>query len=324
MPTVQARFWSWTLNNYDEAELVSLRTTLSKEEVRYACFGKETGKEEATPHLQGYIAFGAQKTKLQCKGFLSPRAHVEVSYSNEDFNVAYCSKQTSDDNPLETFGVRDRSAGKRTDLESFKDAVKGGCCDYTALMETHSKVCAQYPRFVEKYIRKFLPKLDVVYYPLFLWQSLLTGCLALPPNDREIVFVVDPKGNSGKTYFVSQYLKLHPTTAIALTPGKSVDVKYAFYSYLLAPRVVFFDAPRYRQTNNDSLQPKSLLPYDLLEEFKNGRIMNTKYNSEVITFPVPHVVVFTNREPDMDALSLDRYVIIHVERNTKPIIQKFS
>lgn len=306
MPAIKARFWCWTLNNYDETELVSLRTSLSKEEVRYACFAKEVG-EGGTPHLQGYTAFKIQKTESQCRSYLSPNVASFVCKGNEDQNVAYCSKQCTVDNPLEEFGVRDRSKGKRTDLESFKDAVKAGCVDLSILIEEHSGVIARYPRFVEQYVRKYLPVPDLVHHPLRPWQADLTNYLAGPPHAREIVFIVDPLGNGGKSWFVDQYLFHHPNS-IWFTPGKSVDLKYAFYSMLKSPRVVFFDAPRARQNIACGDQEKSLIPYDFLEELKNGRMMNSKYNSSPFSFTVPHVVVMTNNDIDGTMLSTDRII----------------
>ena len=54
-------------------------------------------------------------------------------------------------------------------------------------------------------------------------------------------------------------------------------------------------------------------PYELMEELKNGELLNTKYNSEVFRFPVPHVVSFSNETPNMTMLSADRYKIINTE-----------
>lgn len=76
---------------------------------------------------------------------------------------------------------------------------------------------------------------------------------------------------------------------------------FALASAGFAPRVVIVDAPRSKQ--GDFIQ------YDFLEELKNGRIFNTKYESRMLEFPTPHVVVMMNEDPDMTKLSEDRYRI---------------
>jgi len=52
------------------------------------------------------------------------------------------------------------------------------------------------------------------------------------------------------------------------------------------------------------------LQYAVLEKLKDQIIFSGKYASSTkyIEHPV-HVVVFSNEEPNMDALTLDRYVV---------------
>jgi hypothetical protein len=68
-------------------------------------------------------------------------------------------------------------------------------------------------------------------------------------------------------------------------------------------RVIFIDCPRTRL---------EFLQYDFFEEVKNGLVFAQKYDSNILTFAVPHVVVLLNEQPDMTKLSLDRYNIINV------------
>lgn len=77
---------------------------------------------------------------------------------------------------------------------------------------------------------------------------------------------------------------------------------YALNTLGYKPTIVIVDAPRSKQGE--------YLQYDFLEEVKNGRIFNTKYESCMIEFPSPHVVVMMNEHPDMTKLSEDRYNLI--------------
>lgn len=312
MPCPKARFYCWTLNNYSEDEVLSIRLLLLSPSVRYACFCREVAPSTGTRHLQGYIAFVSQKTRRQCVSQISPRVSVRACTGSEEENIVYCSKEVRDDNPLEEFGTRKRSSGKRTDLEDFKNAVKGGCHSLPILLEDFSEVCAKYPRFVESYIRLHLPLPVLPEYIPREWQEKLNAILATEPDRRTINFVIDESGDQGKSYFIEKYIADNPGKALVFSPGKSIDLKYAFYSCMCSPHVVFFDAPRSRQSCSENNQSKSLLPYDFLEELKNGRMMNMKYNSATFRFKVPHVVVMTNQQPDMDALSMDRYNLINI------------
>ena len=53
-----------------------------------------------------------------------------------------------------------------------------------------------------------------------------------------------------------------------------------------------------------------LFPYELMEELKNGELLNSKYQCTKFSFPIPHVVCFSNEAPNMTMLSADRYDIL--------------
>lgn len=286
-----SRRWCFTLNNYDEAELVSLRETLSKE-ARYAIFGKEKG-ESGTPHLQGYVSFSKTYRLKGVKKLVGERSHCEVAKGSEEDNFKYCSK----DGDFEEFGARS-SGGKRSDLESFKEAVKGGETNLKRLREEFSDVCAKYPRFVSEYIRDQIPDPEIPMHPLNDWQQELNQKLLHEPDDRQVIFVVDTQGNKGKSWFAKYYCKLHEN-AFLMRPGKHADM-----TYMLPPtlRVLFLDCTR---------KQVEYMPYTFMEELKDGYVSCTKYESCVKKYPKLHVVVLMNQEPDMTALSEDRYSFIY-------------
>lgn len=284
-----SRSFAFTLNNYDEAELVSLRESLSKKEkVRYAIFGYEKG-ESGTPHLQGFFTCVKPSSFPAAKALVGNRAHVEAAKASEARNRAYCSKEGK----VEEFGARS-SPGSRTDLDGFKKAVKGGLSDLKRLREDHSAVLAKYPRFCSEYIRDHVKSPELPCHSLHPWQQELNQKLLHEPDDRKVIFVVDEKGNNGKSWFAKYYCSLHDN-AFLMRPGKHADM-----TYILPPtlRVLFLDCTR---------KQIEFMPYTFLEELKDGYVQCTKYESCIKVYSKMHVVVLMNQMPDEKALSADRY-----------------
>lgn len=86
--SVRSNGYCFTLNNYTDEETQSIVDI----KCNYIIFGREVG-ESGTPHLQGYVQFGAPGKTLSAMKKLIPRAHFEVTKGSIDQNVAYCSKE---------------------------------------------------------------------------------------------------------------------------------------------------------------------------------------------------------------------------------------
>ena len=82
--------------------------------------------------------------------------------------------------------------------------------------------------------------------------------------------------------------------------GKAADVAFALDS---GKSIFIFDYSR------DSAE---FLNYGLLEQIKNGTVWSGKYTSFMKRFPVPHVLVFSNQEPDRRKMSHDRWNVSHI------------
>lgn len=288
-----SRSFAFTVNNYDETVLVSLRESLQKEKVRYAIFGYEVG-ESGTPHLQGYISLKTPQSLQGAKrDYLVATAHIEVAKASEHKNRNYCSKEGK----VEEFG-KPAKQGTRSDLAEFQEAVKSGTLNLKRLREEFPDVCAKYPRFVNEYIRDQIPDPDIPMHALNEWQQELNQKLLHEPDDREVIFVVDHQGNKGKSWFAKYYCQLHDN-AFLMRPGKHADM-----TYMLPPtlRVLFLDCTR---------KQVEYMPYTFLEELKDGYVSCTKYESCVKKYPKLHVVVLMNQDPDSTALSEDRYSYIY-------------
>lgn len=163
------------------------------------------------------------------------------------------------------------------------------------MFEECSDTVAKYPRFVHDYTR-LLEASKVVSEELIPrdgWQTRLVEILSGDADPRKVYWYYDVTGNSGKSYFSTRY---KAKTSYLVTGGKNQDIYYAF-NY---EQVVFFDLPRAKQ---------DYVPYDVMESFKNGYFLSTKYECKPVRFAVPHVIVFANFYPDTTKLSVDRWEI---------------
>lgn len=161
-------------------------------------------------------------------------------------------------------------------------------------MEEHTDCYAKYPRFVHSYIRA-VEEAKVIRENFVArdgWQSELVQTLSEVADNRTINWIYDSTGNKGKSYFAKNY----PGRTYYVTGGKACDI---FYGYEYEP-VVFFDLARMKQ---------EYVQYDVMEAFKNGQFYSTKYESKLVKFNVPHVVVFANFYPATQMLSADRWNI---------------
>jgi len=123
--------------------------------------------------------------------------------------------------------------------------------------------------------------------------------LSTTPMRRKVKWYFDANGNVGKSHFCRTYRDRNGQRPYVVTGGKHADIIYA-YDY---QRVVFFDFPR-------SMEER--VPYEVLEAFKNGYFLSTKYEVRTVRFSVPHVVIFANFLPDTTKLSADRWDIITI------------
>lgn len=292
-----AKYWSFTTNNYgDDDTFASL-----PEGSLHLVVGREVS-DSGTPHLQGAIALSRPRTLGWLRRNVSQFRHCHLSVSrNPSAAVVYC-KKGGDYDEFGTWPNR-CNQGKRNDLEAFKESVCGGEFDLDNLREQHSLVFAKYPRFVIDYISQHKPVEAPTEHPLFEWQQNLRSILDEDPGDRQIIFIVDFQGNSGKSWFADWYAHHFPNTQVLL-PGKKADMAFALKEN---NRVLFIDAPRSKQGE--------FIQYDILEEIKNRRIFSGKYESRIKTLSRCHVIVLMNETPEMTKLSPDRYHIIEVQND---------
>ena len=277
----------------------------------YLIFGHEVCPSTLRPHLQCYFVFkvphrlsGLKKLHGTCK-WIATNGTVEE-------NRTYCTKEVNlpHGKVVELGDWRavcgivhsgGTNNGGRADLEAFKLSVCSGCVNLRQLREDHTAVFAKYPRFVREYVQDHQPGYALPEHPFNGWQQELNALLLLEPCDRKIIFVVDRKGNSGKTWFAKYFSTLHSDSTQVLKFARHADMAYALEPHI---RTLFLNCSR---------QQCEFMSYDFLESVKDGMVFSTKYESVVKTLGKVHVVVLMNELPDMTKLSDDRYQIINVK-----------
>lgn len=158
----QFRNFVFTLNNYTEEQVELLKES----EVKYLIFGKEIGKENNTPHLQGYIeldkakTYGGVKKLLKIKGI-----HLENRKGTQKQAIEYCKKEGK----WFEFGEK-KKQGSRTDIQLIKNMVKEGK-KMSVIVEEATNF--QDIRIAEKLKQYLSPKRN--FKPIVIWCYGSTG-----------------------------------------------------------------------------------------------------------------------------------------------------
>ena len=142
------------------------------------------------------------------------------------------------------------------------------------------------------------------------WQNILFE-LIQQPSRREIIWVKGVKGNEGKTWFQNYIQSLLGCSRVAQLDlkTKTASALHALRKFPLATIDIFFFNVT-RAINYETCC------YDVLELVKDGMATASKFNSEVIRFRTPNIVVaFSNKDPDVKQLSKDRWKIYYITKD---------
>lgn len=301
MVNSQARRWTFTLNNYVDADQQRLRDLAASDRTVYLVFGREVG-ESGTPHLQGFVIFSGPVRFTAAKQRLGNNAHLEVARATSEAVATYCKK----DGDFEEFGAVPSNNGRRSDFERYVEFVRDlGRVPSTRELVAHNPgLFARYERALIRIATHILPSPNFTgaQQPRFGWQTQVAGLIdADAPSPRTINFVVDPAGNSGKSWMCRYALSQHPDSVQVLRIGRRDDLAHAIDPL----RSIFlFDVPRGQMM---------FLQYSVLESLKDQLVFSPKYESSCkVLRNIPTVIVFCNEMPDMNALTNDRYNIINI------------
>jgi len=281
--------------------------------VRYAVISKEVGRG-GTPHLQGFIHLdrsfikAAAGTVTFWKSFPGlQRAHLESAFGSDLQSRDYCKKGgpvagsdpvTYDGNcdlllehgsPVENTGSWKHLAAA-TSMDEVREANPEA---YIRYFNQFEKITAA-NRMAE--LRALIPLRQIVVKKLMAWQIQVIQ-MVKNQTDRQILFVVDTVGNSGKSWLTRWMID--NLLAWSSSSGKGDDLAYSRIKHHSDLSV--FDIPR-------SFNP-DYLPWRFWEELKNGRVTSTKYQTVTVDIGIQKIVIFCNQMPDTDGkLSADRVV----------------
>lgn len=297
MPTQNAaKRWCFTINNYTAVEQQAILD--SSPNFDYLIVARELG-DSGTPHLQGFCVL---QTKLRLRNVKAlpgfARAHLEVSRGTPQEASAYCKK----DGDFNEFGTLPATQGKRTDFGDLKDFIKA-----SVTRPTHVEIAEEFPSLWGRYrnacinfLDLFSQKPELVAGDLRNWQLELQNIVNEPADDRQIIFVVDPDGNNGKSW-LTRYWFTNRDDLQRLSVGKRDDLAFAVD---ISKKLFVFDVPRGQS---------EFIQYCILEQLKDQMIFSPKYESTCKILPTKvHVVVFMNEDPDMSKMTPDRYRIINI------------
>lgn len=132
------------------------------------------------------------------------------------------------------------------------------------------------------------------------WQQDILNLIKETADERSIHWVYEEKGNVGKS-FLCRYIAC--TRNVIIADGKKDNIFNQINAMIeggLCPEIIILDIPR---TSYEYIN------YGAIESIKNGCIYSGKYEGGTCIFPPPHVICFANREPDLLAVSADRWKI---------------
>ncbi len=269
---------------------------------KYIIIGKEKG-DQGTKHLQGFVHFYDKQRMTSVKKIIGPRAHLEKALGSDEDNRKYCGKEGDifmEDGEVQQNGAKKKKVTMGVKIRNLVHKLLNE--KRVAVLEDPENVqtYAMYRGTIDKLVREEALEFEIVMMKdefatvqLREWQVNLIKIIEGPIDNRQVHWYTDATGGKGKT-FMARYL-VSQGGAIRFENGKSADIKFAYGGQ----RVAIFD---YCRSQSEHIN------YEVIESIKNGIYLNTKYESEMRIYGIPHVVVFANRPPDWGKMSIDRWV----------------
>jgi len=147
------------------------------------------------------------------------------------------------------------------------------------------------------------PKAIKLITPDRPYQKKILDIIKGEPDDRKVYWFHEFSGGVGKSSLCKYLCAKHD--ALYIDEGKKADlINIIFNADMDKHNVIVIDVPR---GNGNGVS------YKAIEEIKNGMICNTKYETGMKLFNSPHLLIFSNYEPDRSKLSEDRWVVKEIK-----------
>ncbi len=136
------------------------------------------------------------------------------------------------------------------------------------------------------------------------WQKWMMQYLEGDRDMRNIICLIDETGHHGKSLFAEylEYMKL----AFELPPFTNSEDIMQCVMCINEQKAYLIDMPR--AMNKDKLHGL----YAGIESLKDGKCYDKRYQFKKRRQNRPKVIVFTNKQPDVNYLSADRWLFINI------------
>ena len=275
--------WVLTQHGASPESLSKLSSFFETDQISSACVAYETGVYGIHPHWQCYFQTAKQcRMKNKIAEVLGHNQfHLELARGTKQSNVSYL------------FAVR-----KEHEL---------GWIHYRKNVETPSQ-------YLPAKTENLLSLHRRIQSDPQLWQRTLRDTFIKPADFRKILWVYEPKGNTGKSYFVKY---MHYFHGAIVTGGKSGDMKFAIARWKeitgAYPVILFIDLAR-----SDDITEQG---YRTIEEMKNAVFFSGKYESGMVaSLSPPHFCVFANAPPKREFMSKDRWTVYRLDEQSERLI----
>lgn len=292
MPPPRGRRWCFTINN----PTPEVYERINSVDCVYIVAGREQAPTTGTQHLQGFVIFATPHRRDRVTTLIG-QGHYELTRGTSLQAAQYCKK----DGDFIERGDLPLNQGRRSDLQQTLDWLDE-FIQSNSRAPSEREVAMYHPHALLRY-RNFMsvaalraPAIVLRQGELRPWQRELETTLEGEADDRKVNFYIDEDGGKGKTWFQQYLLTKNPEEVQVLGVGKRDDIAYSIDE---TKRIFLFNIPR------DAMQ---FLQYTILEQLKDRMVFSTKYQSsmKILRF-TPHVVVFSNEQPDLSKMSRDRY-----------------
>lgn len=274
----------------------------------YLIYQEEKCPKTGRLHYQGYVVFKNHKRPSVIKK-MNQQAHFEERMGSHSEAKNYSGKSDSYVAGPWTFGDDTgvpETAGSRSDLLAVKKQIDNGKRVRDLMREdshfgTISRAYKYFKQYEddikeEKNLKEFID--DCPKELTKQWQKDLLEHFKTQDR-RTITWVVDEEGGKGKTEFTNYLQANGEASLFTSVGGASQHIAHAF-DY---QDYVIFDFTR---------EKRDFVNYSIIENFKDGKLFKSKWESKMVNFKSRPVVVFANFEPEEGKLSMNRINLIKI------------
>ena len=259
--------------------------------------GVASGKAPSQEQIESFLMGGASAATLVC----GPWNHGKFGGGGRPTNNGHESESGGSEN---TIKIKPRQAIEMVEegwqIDEFKQA------DPDFYWANKGKLKDEIAEHNQRKRKEDQMKSAMSHGELNDWQQKVVDMVEQQEASRRIYWCFDQEGCRGKSELV-KYLSVH-YDAYVTGPGRSRDIAHG-YDEVTHSNIVIFNFTR---AQSRGVHYKDC--YSTMENFLDGEIFSTKYNSKPKEFPKCHVLVFSNNPPQIapedDIFTRDRLQLV--------------